>query len=133
MRIIMLGAPGAGKGTQAKKIAEKYGIPHISTGDIFRANIKNGTELGKKAKTYMDQGLLVPDERKFMGRRSLIPKCFQSFFQFANEFVLTVRVFGNNRCTDMVIHKFHFMSQFFYQLLQRICLQKRAIICNALH
>lgn len=62
MRIIMLGAPGAGKGTQAKKIAEKYAIPHISTGDIFRANIKNGTELGKKAKTYMDQGLLVPDE-----------------------------------------------------------------------
>ncbi|OUP20849.1 adenylate kinase [Lachnoclostridium sp. An196] len=62
MKIIMLGAPGAGKGTQAKKIAEKYQIPHISTGDIFRANIKNGTELGKKAKTYMDQGLLVPDE-----------------------------------------------------------------------
>ena len=50
MKIIMLGAPGAGKGTQAKKIAEKYQIPHISTGDIFRANIKNGTELGKKAK-----------------------------------------------------------------------------------
>lgn len=62
MKIIMLGAPGAGKGTQAKKIAAKYSIPHISTGDIFRANIKNGTELGKKAKTYMDQGLLVPDE-----------------------------------------------------------------------
>ena len=62
MKIIMLGAPGAGKGTQAKRIAEKYSIPHISTGDIFRANIKNGTELGKKAKTYMDQGLLVPDE-----------------------------------------------------------------------
>lgn len=62
MKIIMLGAPGAGKGTQAKKISEKYGIPHISTGDIFRANIKNGTELGKKAKEYMDQGLLVPDE-----------------------------------------------------------------------
>lgn len=62
MKIIMLGAPGAGKGTQAKKIAEKYGIPHISTGDIFRANIKNNTELGKKAKEYMDQGLLVPDE-----------------------------------------------------------------------
>lgn len=62
MKIIMLGAPGAGKGTQAKKIAERYSIPHISTGDIFRANIKNGTELGKKAKTYMDQGLLVPDE-----------------------------------------------------------------------
>lgn len=62
MKIIMLGAPGAGKGTQAKKIAAKYDIPHISTGDIFRANIKEGTELGKKAKTYMDQGLLVPDE-----------------------------------------------------------------------
>ena len=62
MKIIMLGAPGAGKGTQAKKIAEKYQIPHISTGDIFRANIKNGTELGNKAKTYMEQGLLVPDE-----------------------------------------------------------------------
>ncbi|MFI3208555.1 MAG: adenylate kinase [Eubacteriales bacterium] len=62
MKIVMLGAPGAGKGTQAKKIAEKYSIPHISTGDIFRANIKNGTELGNKAKTYMDQGLLVPDE-----------------------------------------------------------------------
>ena len=62
MKIIMLGAPGAGKGTQAKKIAEKYQIPHISTGDIFRANIKEGTELGKQAKTYMDQGLLVPDE-----------------------------------------------------------------------
>lgn len=62
MKIIMLGAPGAGKGTQAKKLAAKYSIPHISTGDIFRANIKNGTELGKKAKTYMDQGALVPDE-----------------------------------------------------------------------
>lgn len=62
MRIVMLGAPGAGKGTQAKRIAEKYAVPHISTGDIFRANIKNNTELGKKAKTYMDQGLLVPDE-----------------------------------------------------------------------
>ena len=62
MKIIMLGAPGAGKGTQAKMLAEKYGIPHISTGDIFRANIKNGTELGAKAKEYMDKGLLVPDE-----------------------------------------------------------------------
>lgn len=62
MKIIMLGAPGAGKGTQAKQIAAKYEIPHISTGDIFRANIKNGTDLGKKAKEYMDQGLLVPDE-----------------------------------------------------------------------
>ena len=62
MKIIMLGAPGAGKGTQAKMIAEKYGIPHISTGDIFRANMKNNTELGKKAKGYMDAGQLVPDE-----------------------------------------------------------------------
>ncbi len=62
MKIIMLGAPGAGKGTQAKQIADKYGIPHISTGDIFRANIKDGTELGKKAKEYMDKGLLVPDD-----------------------------------------------------------------------
>ena len=62
MKIIMLGAPGAGKGTQAKMLAAKYEIPHISTGDIFRANIKNGTELGAKAKEYMDKGLLVPDE-----------------------------------------------------------------------
>ena len=62
MKIIMLGAPGAGKGTQAKRIAEKWQIPHISTGDIFRMNIKNGTELGMEAKKYMDQGLLVPDE-----------------------------------------------------------------------
>lgn len=62
MKIIMLGAPGAGKGTQAKMIADKYQIPHISTGDIFRSNIKEGTELGKEAKTYMDKGLLVPDE-----------------------------------------------------------------------
>ena len=62
MKIIMLGAPGAGKGTQAKRISEKYGIPHISTGDIFRANIKEGTALGKEAKSYMDEGKLVPDE-----------------------------------------------------------------------
>ena len=62
MKIIMLGAPGAGKGTQAKQIAAKYEIPHISTGDIFRANIKNNTELGQKAKSYMDKGELVPDE-----------------------------------------------------------------------
>ena len=62
MKIIMLGAPGAGKGTQAKLIADKYNLPHISTGDIFRANIKEGTALGMEAKKYMDQGLLVPDE-----------------------------------------------------------------------
>ncbi|MCQ2521924.1 MAG: adenylate kinase [Lachnospiraceae bacterium] len=62
MKIVMLGAPGAGKGTQAKMIAEQYQIPHVSTGDIFRANIKNGTDLGKEAKSYMDKGELVPDE-----------------------------------------------------------------------
>jgi adenylate kinase len=62
MKIIMLGAPGAGKGTQAKMIAKEYNIPHISTGDIFSANIKEGTDLGKEAKTYMDAGQLVPDE-----------------------------------------------------------------------
>ncbi|HHW90559.1 MAG TPA: adenylate kinase [Clostridiales bacterium] len=62
MRIILLGAPGAGKGTQAVKISTKYNIPHISTGDILRANIKQGTEIGKKAKSYIDQGALVPDE-----------------------------------------------------------------------
>lgn len=62
MKIVMLGAPGAGKGTQAIKISEKYGLPHISTGDIFRYNIRNNTELGLKAKAYMDKGELVPDE-----------------------------------------------------------------------
>ncbi len=62
MRLILLGPPGAGKGTQAAGIVEKYQIPHISTGDIFRKNIKEGTDLGKKAKEYIDQGLLVPDE-----------------------------------------------------------------------
>ena len=62
MKIIMLGAPGAGKGTQAKMIAERYGVPHVSTGDMFRANIKNGTALGMEAKKYMDAGELVPDE-----------------------------------------------------------------------
>ncbi|MCQ2498538.1 MAG: adenylate kinase [Lachnospiraceae bacterium] len=62
MKIIMLGAPGAGKGTQAIMIADKYGIPHVSTGDMFRANIKNNTPLGVEAKKYMDQGQLVPDE-----------------------------------------------------------------------
>lgn len=61
-RVVLLGPPGAGKGTQASGIAEKYNILHISTGDIFRANIKEGTELGKKAKSYMDKGELVPDE-----------------------------------------------------------------------
>ena len=83
MKIIMLGAPGAGKGTQAKMIAEKYNIPHISTGDIFRANIKNGTELGMKAKSFMDKGELVPDELtvrtvspgRYPRRKSLTGRC----------------------------------------------------------
>ncbi|ABP67845.1 Nucleoside-triphosphate--adenylate kinase [Caldicellulosiruptor saccharolyticus DSM 8903] len=62
MRLIILGAPGAGKGTQAEYLSSRFGIPHISTGDILRENVKNQTELGKKAKEYMDKGLLVPDE-----------------------------------------------------------------------
>ena len=62
MNIILLGAPGAGKGTQATRISEKYGLPHISTGDIFRDNIKRGTEIGLLAKSYTDKGQLVPDE-----------------------------------------------------------------------
>ncbi len=62
MNIILLGAPGAGKGTQASKISDAYKLPHVSTGDIFRENIKNGTPIGLQAKSYIDQGLLVPDE-----------------------------------------------------------------------
>ncbi len=62
MNIVLMGLPGAGKGTQADKIVEKYAIPHISTGDMFRAAIKGGTELGLKAKSFMDDGALVPDE-----------------------------------------------------------------------
>ncbi|AWE09064.1 adenylate kinase [Lysinibacillus sp. 2017] len=62
MNIVLMGLPGAGKGTQADKIVEKYAIPHISTGDMFRAAIKEGTELGIQAKSFMDQGALVPDE-----------------------------------------------------------------------
>ncbi len=81
MKIIMLGAPGAGKGTQAKMIAEKYSIPHVSTGDIFRANIKNGTELGMEAKKYMDQGQLVPDELtvKILLDRVAQPDCANGY------------------------------------------------------
>ncbi len=81
MKIIMLGAPGAGKGTQAKMIAEKYSIPHVSTGDIFRANIKNGTELGMEAKKYMDQGMLVPDELtvKILLDRVAQPDCAKGY------------------------------------------------------
>ncbi len=81
MKIIMLGAPGAGKGTQAKMIADKYDVPHISTGDIFRANIKNGTELGVEAKKYMDQGMLVPDELtvKILLDRVSQPDCTKGY------------------------------------------------------
>ncbi len=81
MKIIMLGAPGAGKGTQAKMIAEKYQVPHVSTGDIFRANIKNGTELGMEAKKYMDQGQLVPDELtvKILLDRVAQPDCANGY------------------------------------------------------
>ena len=81
MKIIMLGAPGAGKGTQAKMIADKYDVPHISTGDIFRANSKNGTELGIEAKKYMDQGMLVPDELtvKILLDRVSQPDCTKGY------------------------------------------------------
>lgn len=62
LNIVIFGAPGSGKGTQSEKIVEKYGINHISTGDVLRAEIKNGTELGKTAKKYIDEGQLIPDE-----------------------------------------------------------------------
>ncbi|MBQ4467694.1 MAG: adenylate kinase [Firmicutes bacterium] len=81
LRTILLGPPGAGKGTQAVKIVEKYGVPHISTGDIFRENIKNGTELGKKAQEYMNRGELVPDDLviDLATSRLLEPDCENGF------------------------------------------------------
>ena len=81
LRTILLGPPGAGKGTQAVKIVEKYGVPHISTGDIFRENIKNGTELGKKAQEYMNRGELVPDDLviDLATSRLLAPDCENGF------------------------------------------------------
>ncbi|MGX9136435.1 adenylate kinase [Rummeliibacillus sp. JY-2-4R] len=81
MNIVLMGLPGAGKGTQADKIVEKYDIPHISTGDMFRAAIKNGTELGLKAKSFMDQGALVPDEVTIgiVRERLSQPDCNQGF------------------------------------------------------
>ena len=81
LRTLLLGPPGAGKGTQAVKIVEKYGVPHISTGDIFRENIKNGTELGKKAQEYMNKGELVPDDLviDLATSRLLEPDCANGF------------------------------------------------------
>ena len=81
MNIILLGAPGAGKGTQATKISDKYGLPHISTGDIFRENIKNQTEIGLLAKSYIDKGQLVPDEVtcKIVENRIAKPDCKKGY------------------------------------------------------
>lgn len=81
MKLILLGAPGAGKGTQATKIADKYDIPHISTGDIFRKNIKEGTPIGVKAKSYIDAGKLVPDEVtcQMVAERLAEPDCKNGF------------------------------------------------------
>lgn len=81
MNLILLGPPGAGKGTQAVKIVEKYHIPHISTGDIFRENIKKGTELGKKAQKYMNRGELVPDDLviEIACNRLLAEDCAEGF------------------------------------------------------
>ena len=69
MRVVLLGPPGAGKGTQAEKLAEKLGIPQISTGELFRSNIENGTKLGLEAKRYLDAGDLVPSELDQPARR----------------------------------------------------------------
>ncbi len=81
MKIILLGAPGAGKGTQATKISDRYGLPHISTGDIFRENIKNETEIGLLAKSFIDKGQLVPDEVtcKIVEERIQRPDCEKGF------------------------------------------------------
>lgn len=82
LRTILLGPPGAGKGTQAQKIVDKYDVPHISTGDIFRDNIKRGTELGKKAQEYMNKGELVPDDLvvDIACARLLEPDCVEKGF-----------------------------------------------------
>ncbi len=81
MRVILMGAPGAGKGTQAEKLLEKIKVPHIATGDIFRAAVKEGTELGNKAKSYMDEGKLVPDEIVIgiVKERLMKPDCREGF------------------------------------------------------
>ena len=81
MKIILLGAPGAGKGSQAVKISAEYGLPHIATGDVFRANIAKGTELGKYAQTFIDKGELVPDDVvvKIVADRIKQPDCKNGF------------------------------------------------------
>ncbi|HHL40953.1 MAG TPA: adenylate kinase [Deltaproteobacteria bacterium] len=81
MNLIFLGAPGAGKGTQAQRIAEKYAIPQVSTGDILRRNVREGTELGRRAREYMDRGALVPDELvvAMVAERLGEPDCAQGF------------------------------------------------------
>lgn len=81
MKIILMGNPGAGKGTQASLLVERFHIPHISTGDMFRAAIKNGTELGLKAKSFMDAGSLVPDEVTIgiVAERLALPDCADGF------------------------------------------------------
>ena len=81
MKLILLGAPGAGKGTQSKYITEKYGIPQISTGDILRAAVRDGTDVGKMAKSYMDEGKLVPDDViiKIMAERLKEPDCTKGY------------------------------------------------------
>jgi len=126
----MLGAPGAGKGTQAKMIADKYQIPHISTGDIFRANIKNGTELGKEAKKYMDQGLLVPDELtvKILLDRVAQPDCangyvLDGFPRTVNQAIELAKISGIDYVVDIEIP--------FERLLRRLTGRRVCPACNA--
>ena len=111
MRIVLLGPPGAGKGTQAEKISAEYGILHISTGDIFRAAVKNGTPLGLKAKEYMDKGELVPDEIVvgIVRERILQPDCKEGFLldgfprTVAQAEALNETLSANNHDIDSVI------------------------------
>ena len=124
MKIIMLGAPGAGKGTQAKQIADRFGIPHISTGDIFRANLKAGTPLGLKAKEYMDKGALVPDSLtlELIMDRFSNPDCANGYVldgfprTIPQAEALTEALKKNNDDVDFAINVFphsrHFTSKF---------------------
>ena len=97
MNLILLGPPGAGKGTQAAKIIEKYSIPHISTGDIFRANIKEGTELGKRAQEYMNRGELVPDDLRYFKRVEGY-RCIEICEEYYQHYV-ECRIYPHARCT----------------------------------